>query len=207
MSPDDCPALMKFQLEKNQERRREEWNWWFIRNKLLRGQHLHFHSSWIKITFLICFTSKFASSQGTFSIRNDLTLIFWQDFPVRFFLLGTALTQGSKRWRIGDLSGCWKGWNCCSIAANSLGHGTSRASSKVLPGQGYEKLGAPGAACSAWCKTFPRSSVERHFKARPVSLAKREPRSNGWWKTSVPITPQAAEIGTAAVFLGIFMGT
>lgn len=79
-----CPAQMKFQLEKNQERR-EEWNWWFIRNKLLRGQHLHFHSSWTKITFLICFTPKCPSSQGTFFNRNYLTLIFWQDFPVHFF--------------------------------------------------------------------------------------------------------------------------
>lgn len=83
-----CPALMKFwdiSTGKEPRKRREEWNQWFIRNKLLRGQNLHFHSSWTKITFLICFTSKFASSQGTFSYRNDFTLIFWQDFPVHFF--------------------------------------------------------------------------------------------------------------------------
>lgn len=47
----------------------------------------------------------------------------------------------------------------------------------------------------------------RHFKAGPISLDKKEPRSNGSQKMSVPITPQPAEIGTAAVFLGIFMGT
>lgn len=46
-----------------------------------------------------------------------------------------------------------------------------------------------------------------HFKARPISLAEREPRSDGSWKTSVPISPHPAESETAAVFLGIFMGT
>lgn len=64
-----CPALVKFQLKKNQERRRDEWNRWLIRNKLLTSQHLNFHSSWIKMTFLICFTSKFASLWGIFLIE------------------------------------------------------------------------------------------------------------------------------------------
>lgn len=45
------------------------------------------------------------------------------------------------------------------------------------------------------------------FKAGPISLAESQPGSDGSWKKRVSISPHPAEMETAAVFLGIFMGT
>lgn len=67
--------------------------------------------------------------------------------------------------------------------------------------------GAAGAARAAWCETFTWSSVLMHCRAGPIFIAETESRSDGCWKTNAPISPHPAESETAAVFLGIFMGT
>lgn len=47
----------------------------------------------------------------------------------------------------------------------------------------------------------------KHFKAEPTPLAERETRKGSFSKMSVPVSPHPAESETAAVCLGIFMGT